>query len=411
MTTERQDIIEAAAPITRRELAELYESALHVLKNRYAHVDRGAEELLALLAAELRREPPAREVPIAAIPVITREAAGLEPDPPVLFVHPSLAPVPRVRITRREATPIVLDDSDEAPVPRGHCGRCGYCGEPMHGQPKQHADCWTKGPRSHCAGCGAPYEDKAPRCMHRMPAGVAIASPYCGNPLPCAAHPSSVERHVAAEVALSAGPGTLDQNEWSTGKPPAPADEPPKMPERGPAAGLQSPFESYDSWVRNNDHAISYRVRHFNSALDAAEWHQRDAARWRERAEQQALTIDGLRGVNKDQGGCIAKLVNERDGLDAQLRAERERGEAALPDFVCVFREAARKAACEDRFAMARVLEESKNDPDPGAHAAMQCLSWLATAPAAAVSRLALDGDALQAVREFAQAEETHGSR
>lgn len=51
-----------------------------------------------------------------------------------------------------------------APVPRGHCGRCDRCGalqkdhdtaDRLHGW---HACTFTIPRRTHCAGCGAPYE-------------------------------------------------------------------------------------------------------------------------------------------------------------------------------------------------------------------------------------------------------------
>lgn len=50
-----------------------------------------------------------------------------------------------------------VDPTLPKPVPRGHCGRCDRCELPKSQCIGHFGDSY-KPPRTHCAGCGAPYK-------------------------------------------------------------------------------------------------------------------------------------------------------------------------------------------------------------------------------------------------------------
>ncbi len=86
-------------------------------------------------------------------------------------------------------------------VPRGHCGRCDRCGCTLLGDFSHtaggHTRACLKGkvePRTHCAGCGLPYEDAVPKPCTCDDEGGPIPghhAPYCAMYEPVAPGPSS----------------------------------------------------------------------------------------------------------------------------------------------------------------------------------------------------------------------------
>lgn len=397
--TERDAIIDAAARRAVELVAEAAERAGSIHQKT-----RGEWSELLTHAAELRKALPAEEretrlpAPIPGVAPGTGAASGAQTGGVFAAAEARLAKEGPLMIRREGSYGVeVVPRKEPVPVPRGHCGRCHMCGGAMVGESSDAIGHCRRGycayrravePLSHCAGCGAPYLDDPGL---DVPPGAAELCERFGPHNRAAWTAADVEALVDDE--MTQPPDRVEVVRDTP--PPGASDEPPPMPERGAEA-----------W-RGDQIAIAYRAEFFGTAVECAEYHQRDAARWRARAELAESRVKELEAELEEARAANAAF-RRVDELAARVGVLTDKvdaeAEGALPNAVREWRALSR----DDRasIACAGWVPESTGDAADSLRAsviARAALGWLATAPAHDVARLALRGDALRAVRELSE--------
>jgi hypothetical protein len=215
------------------------------------------------------------------------------------------------------------DEPDPAPVPRGHCGRCDRCENPRPCSDQK--DCKYRSLqqlRTHCAGCGAPYQEEAAQ-------GVAFTRP--GPPQPTTWTDEEVERIVEDEMRQPPDPTRVVKpspraeverlrarvSELESAHESAPAAIGWNVLEYAPPGALRLTLKQRDD-ISHELQARARRIAELKMALgDDAGWFDRARAAEQDRAAMRAARDRALAVLDDERGPHVGlvSIARVREAL------------------------------------------------------------------------------------------------